>query len=200
MLIPRCRNLILALTQVLKNAFKVELLRDLGWLFQLLSIISYYGSAYYGLAFYYPTYIVAPPIMAPHIFASRIMSPHFMAPHIMAPGITAPHLMAPYIMSLRIMASHLHCMAPRIMIPHKWPHMLWSHMLWLLCSQINGFHCKISWLSAVVNNLNLRDVERELFPCLRRLGMRFYAYNPVRSRTGWYQFTHGMVNGEWRVV
>lgn len=26
-----------------------------------------------------------------------------------------------------------------------------------------------------------RDVERELFPCLRRLGMSFYAYNPVCS-------------------
>ena len=26
-----------------------------------------------------------------------------------------------------------------------------------------------------------RDVERELFPCLRRFGMAFYAYNPVGS-------------------
>jgi aflatoxin B1 aldehyde reductase len=28
-------------------------------------------------------------------------------------------------------------------------------------------------------NAITRDVERELFPCLRRLGMRFYGYNPL---------------------
>ncbi len=28
-------------------------------------------------------------------------------------------------------------------------------------------------------NAVTRDVERELFPCLRRLGLRFYAYNPL---------------------
>jgi aryl-alcohol dehydrogenase-like predicted oxidoreductase len=28
-------------------------------------------------------------------------------------------------------------------------------------------------------NAITRDVERELFPCLRRLSMRFYGYNPL---------------------
>jgi len=28
-------------------------------------------------------------------------------------------------------------------------------------------------------NAITRDVERELMPCLRKLGMRFYAYNPL---------------------
>lgn len=26
-----------------------------------------------------------------------------------------------------------------------------------------------------------RDVEKELFPCLRRFGIAFYAYNPVST-------------------
>eukprot|EP00735_Rhodelphis_limneticus_P001495 TRINITY_DN12124_c0_g1::TRINITY_DN12124_c0_g1_i1::g.26569::m.26569 TRINITY_DN12124_c0_g1::TRINITY_DN12124_c0_g1_i1::g.26569 ORF type:complete len:342 (-),score=57.07,sp/Q8CG45/ARK72_RAT/50.00/4e-108,Aldo_ket_red/PF00248.16/9.8e-51 TRINITY_DN12124_c0_g1_i1:185-1150(-) len=35
-----------------------------------------------------------------------------------------------------------------------------------------------------------RDVERELFPCIRRLGLRFYAYNPLAGGilTGRYQY------------
>jgi len=28
-------------------------------------------------------------------------------------------------------------------------------------------------------NAITRDVEKELLPCLRRFGMRFYAYNPL---------------------
>ncbi|XP_031549469.1 aflatoxin B1 aldehyde reductase member 4-like [Actinia tenebrosa] len=35
-----------------------------------------------------------------------------------------------------------------------------------------------------------RDVEKELFPCLRRLGIRFYAYNPLAGGilTGMYKY------------
>ncbi len=33
-------------------------------------------------------------------------------------------------------------------------------------------------LPAGMYNAVTRDVEKELFPCLRSLGMRFYAYNP----------------------
>jgi aflatoxin B1 aldehyde reductase len=39
-------------------------------------------------------------------------------------------------------------------------------------------------------NALTRDVERELFPCLRRLGMSFYAYNPLAGGllTGRYSY------------
>ncbi|KAJ3010223.1 hypothetical protein HKX48_007522 [Thoreauomyces humboldtii] len=39
-------------------------------------------------------------------------------------------------------------------------------------------------------NAITRDVERELFPCLRALGMRFYAYNPLAGGllSGHYKF------------
>ena len=39
--------------------------------------------------------------------------------------------------------------------------------------------CKLKLITKRKFFFVFRDVERELFPCLRRLGMAFYAYNPV---------------------
>ncbi|KAJ3300867.1 hypothetical protein HDU76_005997, partial [Blyttiomyces sp. JEL0837] len=64
----------------------------------------------------------------------------------------------------------------------------WEVMqIWYIC-KTKGY--VLPTLYQGMYNALTRDVERELFPCLRQLGMRFYAYNPLCGGllTGFHKF------------